>query len=201
LLVEPFLSQRRLLVQRIPYTVFLTAVTSIPFAYHQYSAYQIFCKNSPTPAPWCTKFAPLIYSYVQSKYWNVGFLRYWTLSQLPNFLLAVPVLLLLACSSIHNIKWTITECLFPAQKRGSSSPFLSLSLTPHAIHAFILTTTLLFASHTQIILRVAASMPFTYWSAAWLLFERPVLGRWWVGWSIIWGSVSLVLWATFLPPA
>jgi GPI mannosyltransferase 2 len=190
----------KVLVWRIPYTILLVVITLIPFIYHQYSAYRVFCYNSSIPSPWCTKFPPFIYTYVQSKYWNVGFLQYWTLSQLPNFVLAAPVLLLLLSSSIHHIRQTVTRYL-SGQKQSQYSPFSSPSLIPHAIHAFILTTTLLFASHTQIILRLAGSMPFTYWSAAWLLFERPAWGKWWVGWSVIWGSVSLVLWAVFLPPA
>jgi phosphatidylinositol glycan class V len=167
--------------------------------YHQYSAYQAFCKCSATPAIWCTKFPPIIYTYVQSKYWNVGFLRYWTVSQIPNFLLAAPVLLLLSSFSVYHILQVAIG--FFNTKPSTPSPFLSASLTPHAIHALIFVMTLLFASHTQIILRLAASMPFTYWAAAWLLVEHPGWGKLWVGWSIIWGCVSLVLWAAFLPPA
>ncbi|GFR47147.1 hypothetical protein Agub_g8838 [Astrephomene gubernaculifera] len=46
------------------------------------------------PRSWCSSRLPYIYGFVQAQYWNVGFLRYWTLQQLPNFLLAAPVLLL-----------------------------------------------------------------------------------------------------------
>ncbi|EFJ47490.1 hypothetical protein VOLCADRAFT_91860 [Volvox carteri f. nagariensis] len=49
------------------------------------------------PRPWCSAQVPYVYGFVQSEYWNVGFLRYWTWQQppqLPNFLLAAPVVLL-----------------------------------------------------------------------------------------------------------
>jgi phosphatidylinositol glycan class V len=177
-----------------------SGITFLPFVYHQYTAYQTFCINSSAPAPWCARNPPTIYTYVQSTYWNVGFLRYWTISQLPNFLLAAPILLLLMYFTIRQI-YKAGRLIMSSTKPPPTLPFLSPSITPHAIHALFLTTTLLFGSHTQIALRLAGSMPFTYWAAAWLLIERPVWGKWWVGWSVVWGFVSIVLWSTFLPPA
>jgi len=168
--------------------------------YHQYSGYLVFCQETDTPAPWCSNSLPSIYTYVQSKYWGVGFLQYWTPQQLPNFLLAAPVLVLLSYYSTQSIRPFANHLFYKGQPRDNS-PFESQSLAPHGIHAFVFTSILLFASHTQIILRFAASIPFTYWSAARLLVEHPRLGKWWVGWSVVWGAVSLVLWSTFLPPA
>lgn len=152
---------------------------------------------------WCNRRLPLIYAHVQSHYWNVGFMRYWTMQQLPNFLIAAPVLLLLFFSSTTHILRVFPHQVSPRSTSESTivSPMLTLSLLPHAIHAFIFTCMLLFASHTQIILRLASSMPFTYWSAARLFFEHPKWAKAWVAWSIIWGAVSIVLWSTFLPPA
>ncbi|PNG99104.1 GPI mannosyltransferase 2, partial [Tetrabaena socialis] len=48
------------------------------------------------PRPWCSSRVPYVYGFVQAQYWGVGLFRYWTLQQLPNFLLAAPVLLLSA---------------------------------------------------------------------------------------------------------
>ncbi len=33
------------------------------------------------PRPWCSSRLPYVYGFVQSEYWNVGFMRYWTLQQ------------------------------------------------------------------------------------------------------------------------
>lgn len=197
------------------YTIYLVSLVFLPFVAHQYSAYRDFCSTSVAPAPWCNRIPPSIYSYVQAKYWNSGFMRYWTPQQLPNFLISAPVLVLLLGYSAHYIRRALIphlQALSASRTHiskskssrsiiASLSPFLSPSVAPHAIHAFIFTLMLLFTAHTQIVLRLAASMPFTYWAAAWLLVEHPLWGKRWVTWSVVWGAVSVVLWATFMPPA
>ncbi|CAI5466177.1 unnamed protein product [Closterium sp. Yama58-4] len=65
----------------------------------QFFAFTQFCRPASTATPhdvppWCFDSVPYIYGYVQRKYWDVGFLRYFQLKQLPNFLLAAPTLLL-----------------------------------------------------------------------------------------------------------
>lgn len=197
-------------IKNILYSVLLTAVVFLPFVWFQYSAYLTFC-TAATPAPWCSNVPPLIYGYVQGKYWNVGFLRYWTLQQLPNFIIAAPPLALLLVSSTqylqHALLPQLRTSLPPTSKSATKAetplppPFLSPAIAPHAIHALAITLMLLFSAHTQIVLRLAASMPFTYWAAAWLLVEHRRWGKYWVCWSVVWGATSIIMWVTFLPPA
>lgn len=66
----------------------------LPFMLFQYYGYLVYCTHSPNlntnQSLWCTKILPLPYSYIQNHYWNVGFLRYFELKQVPNFFLAAP---------------------------------------------------------------------------------------------------------------
>lgn len=181
----------------------LTIIVLSPFVGHQYLAYLSFCSRSETePVPqWCSQTLPFIYSYVQSKYWDVGFLRYWTFNQLPNFILAAPTLSLLFAYCFHHLRKMLPELGFTNNSSFLSRSLRSSSIDPHAIHATILCFILLVASHSQIVLRQAGSMPLTYWAAAWLVSEHHTLGRLWVTWSVLWCLISIVLWSTFLPPA
>ena len=181
----------------------LTTIVLSPFLGLQYLAYLSFCSRSITePVPqWCFQTLPFIYSYVQSKYWNVGFLRYWTINQLPNFILAAPTLSLIFAYCFHHLRKMLQELGFNSNSSSQSRSLKSLTIDPHAIHATILCFILLVASHTQIVLRQAGSIPLTYWAAAWLVSEHQALGRLWVTWSLLWSLISIVLWSTFLPPA
>ncbi|KAK7064211.1 GPI mannosyltransferase 2 [Favolaschia claudopus] len=196
LLVQPLLNRIPIYPTRVLKCIILSAVPFTPFIAHNLAAYLAFCSTNNSPEPeWCTRRLPLIYSHVQSRYWDVGFMRYWTLQQLPNFIIAAPPLAAILAFSLHYLyRWSKSPT---SPRRAFNSP----SVAPHAIHAIVMSGMLLFASHTQIVLRLAASMPVTYWSAAWLLLEYPKWGRAWVTWSVVWGALSILLWGSFLPPA
>jgi phosphatidylinositol glycan class V len=86
--------------------------------------------------------------------------------------------------------------------------FLDLSLLPF-IHLHTATTLLLLiSSHVQIILRLCIVNPVIWWYATDLVLSTGLEGekrrRWgmrWIWYSVIWGTISIVCWALFLPPA
>ncbi|GFO19104.1 GPI mannosyltransferase 2 [Plakobranchus ocellatus] len=71
-------------------------------AYGRERGYHIQGDN---PSSWCYDSIPLSYSYIQRQHWGVGFLQYYTWIQLPNFLLAFPIvcLSLRACYHFFNL--------------------------------------------------------------------------------------------------
>ena len=97
-------SPRRIFINLLNCSFFF-APPFLPYFYHEYDAYRSFCSQSTIgPRAWCFDRLPSIYSYVQSAYWDVGLFRYWSLQQLPNISLAMPVLLLVFDASIAHIR-------------------------------------------------------------------------------------------------
>ncbi|PIA49691.1 hypothetical protein AQUCO_01300449v1 [Aquilegia coerulea] len=78
----------------------------IPFIVFQVYGYYNICHGRllDEMSPWCKGRLPVLYDYLQSHYWGVGFLRYFQFKQLPNFLLASPILSLALLSIIHYAK-------------------------------------------------------------------------------------------------
>eukprot|EP00262_Sarcandra_glabra_P015600 TRINITY_DN4852_c1_g1_i1.p1 TRINITY_DN4852_c1_g1~~TRINITY_DN4852_c1_g1_i1.p1 ORF type:complete len:269 (+),score=35.15 TRINITY_DN4852_c1_g1_i1:53-808(+) len=77
-----------------------------PFIAFQAYGYFNICRGSLSDdlRPWCKTRVPLLYDFLQSHYWGVGFLKYFQVKQLPNFLLASPVLSLAVYSVIRYAK-------------------------------------------------------------------------------------------------
>ncbi|CAM6035844.1 unnamed protein product [Sphagnum compactum] len=75
-----------------------------PFVAFQFYGYYQHCDPSVGSVeelrPWCPARLPYLYGFVQKHYWNVGFLRYFEIKQIPNFMLASPMLALAICSLI-----------------------------------------------------------------------------------------------------
>lgn len=72
-----------------------------PAVLHDRAGYHVHCNGELQPE-WCHIDMRSLYTYVQSTHWNVGFLRYYELKQIPNFLLATPILF---CSAWGVSRW------------------------------------------------------------------------------------------------
>ncbi|ODV91074.1 glycosyltransferase family 76 protein [Tortispora caseinolytica NRRL Y-17796] len=149
----------------------------------QMTAYNRFCPGRP----WCKRPIPLIYGFVQDKYWNVGFLRYWTLAQIPNFLFATPTIILFHMSARYY--------------RGD------IALHPYIFVQMMMLISAIFMWHVQIITRVASCLPIAYWYIAEMISHgarNPSIAkgsRYAVYYFILWTLSQAVLFAAFMPPA
>ncbi|XP_028837988.1 palmitoyltransferase ZDHHC18-A [Denticeps clupeoides] len=180
-------------------------VTFLPFVIFQYYGYQTFCnpsgtvdqvspplyklavmkkyrlpdENASVPV-WCLKPIPLLYSYIQDVYWDVGFLRYFQLKQLPNFLLASPVVILGGIAACTFFTADPGLCLWLGlwQKKREKQPvgFYSPKLFVYVVHAAALLVFGTFCMHVQVLTRfLASSSPVLFWISAHLLLSHEPL--------------------------
>ncbi|NWR02972.1 PIGV mannosyltransferase, partial [Paradoxornis webbianus] len=183
----------------------------LPFALFQYYAYVRFCgpgtglaQAVPEPLlqlardkgyrvagvggdkpPWCSQRFPVVYSYIQDAYWNVGFLRYFELRQIPNFLLALPVTLLGSWAAWTYVSTDPRHCLTlglerrKSEERGKARDgFCGPAAFVYVVHATALLVFGFFCMHVQVLTRfLGCSSPVLYWFAAHLLQEHEPLLR------------------------
>ncbi|XP_059111116.1 GPI mannosyltransferase 2 isoform X2 [Peromyscus eremicus] len=151
-------------------SVCLSVLTvSLPFALFQYYAYSQFCSpgsahSIPEPLvqlavdkgyrvtgeeepPWCSWDLPLVYSYIQDVYWNVGFLRYYELRSKDSKTL---------------------EKTHPG--------FLCPKVFVYLVHAAVLLLSGSLCMHVQVLTRfLGSSTPIVYWFPAYLLQNQEPL--------------------------
>ena len=145
-----------------------------------------------------------------------GFLEYWTLSNLPLFALAAPMLLILIRSSFWALAFAARQVTSPDTDLREaallkSCPDVEDQLLPRlAIPQLVLAFLALTNYHVQIITRLSSGYPVWYWWLASLVIrgrEVSFLRIQWrpavviVRWMVIYGIVQGALFASFLPPA
>ncbi|KAL2020396.1 hypothetical protein VTK56DRAFT_8439 [Thermocarpiscus australiensis] len=176
--------------------VFVAAGTIGP----QAVAYLRFCSGTPgaQPRPWCRGYLPSIYTFVQQHYWNIGFLRYWTISNLPLFLLATPMLTVLAMSGVELLMpdERLPYADKPAQSARSSSLVRSAAAAQLLLAVLAVTT-----YHVQIVTRISSGYPVWYWWLARSLIRGDKWATRIIMFMVIYASIQGALFASFLPPA
>lgn len=152
------------LIKQFSVLLFTGIIHSCPIFLVLINGYQLYCKDMGSP--YCYSLFPSIYNYVQAEYWNVGFFKYWELKQIPNFLLAFPMIWISVCAIYTYIKTDILKLLtFGAicKEFNKKPQFLHPIVSPFIIYWAINTLILVFIANTQIITRALCSLPVLYW--------------------------------------
>ena len=76
----------------------------MPFAIELPPRRSLKLPSSLPVSDWCHGRMPMPYGYIQDKYWNVGFLRYFELRQIPNFIIAAPVIYVVLSHSLRFVR-------------------------------------------------------------------------------------------------
>lgn len=188
-------------VRRLVATGFGGLSVAAGFLLPQYIAYSEYCRSSPSRL-WCDKTLPSIYTFVQEHYWNQGLFRYWTLSNVPLFLLAAPVLFILIISGMWALGKGYSETAHHESKEdvGAASNRLqvlrNLALSQLALAVFTFA-----AAHVQMITRMSSAYPVWVWYLAISHKGGSSLGKRFVGLMVIYAVIQAGLFASFLPPA
>ncbi|CAN8098103.1 unnamed protein product [Discula destructiva] len=197
---------RRLIVLGLA-GIFVAAGTLIP----QYFAYRTYCMASVSDAgagspirPWCLNLVPSIYNFVQREYWGSGgFLHYWTLSNVPLFLLAAPMLFIMGKGG--KDVFLQTAKIPQTQPTGSRVDGARLQLVVRSmVFVQVLLVVLAFTNyHVQIITRLSSGYPAWYWWVAACLRSPKTrgFGSALVVFMVMYALIQAVLFASFLPPA
>ncbi|GAA5860133.1 hypothetical protein JCM8547_009195 [Rhodosporidiobolus lusitaniae] len=211
-MLQPLRDHTRLSISKILSFIalfaILTSISISPFLAFERYIYRLYCSSSSVAIleqgmgrrPWCDSALGLSYGWIQREYWDIGLFKYWRPLQLPNFLLAAPVLALAFSashtfySSNHSAVLSSTfPFLFPSPSSQSPSasfspasssipsrlrPFSSppspahaSTLTPFVHLSTALSLLLLTTAHVQIALRVCVTDPVVWWWAAELLWR------------------------------
>ncbi|CAH1787386.1 unnamed protein product [Owenia fusiformis] len=183
LCIAPFL-----LVQYFAYTQFCTGnkADGIPQNILEYGTARGYTIMGVGPPPlWCKWTIPLSYSHVQNSHWDVGFLRYFEVKQVPNFLLASPMIVICMLTALRyiskNLKYSITLGLgrksYIHKKSDASVPdlkdtgFDSEKCLPYVLHMLAMVIFGFFFMHIQVVTRfIASSCPVIYWYVAMVPF-------------------------------
>ena len=147
---------------------------------------------------------------------GVGFLQYWTASNIPLFFLATPMLAIMLASGIWA--WDPVDAVQNPEKddrKSQKNPqkdrwFTGALVRYLAVPQLMLAILALTTYHVQIVTRLSSGYPIWYWWLASLIMrdKKVVLfDREWnmaegvIRWMVIYGLIQAGLFASFLPPA
>ncbi|KAI5789086.1 GPI mannosyltransferase 2 [Geopyxis carbonaria] len=187
-------------------------IVAAGLVFPQIIAWRQFCTSMAShPGEWCEHGLPSVYFWVQDRYWNVGFLRYWKVSNVPLFLLAFPTLVVLLQSGIWGIRMSGKSYTTPSSTINS---FVNCAAALRmALPQILLATMAIFTYHVQIVTRLSSGYVLIYWWIGSIFLQErlddetnthtpgTIKSVWIVRWMVMYSLIQGVLFAGFLPPA
>jgi phosphatidylinositol glycan class V len=197
----------------------------VGFLLPQYIAYVEYCAPSDIPfREWCNRTLPSIYTFVQDHYWygspsalnlvivnlirHVGLFRYWTLSNVPLFLLATPMLVIMVVSGMWALRSNTSHDPKPTKTKNSSTSQGTSADSVNILHNLAVSQLLLAlltftTAHVQIITRISSACPVWVWFLAMPSGKgsSSSLVKNAVTVMALYGIIQGALFSSFLPPA
>jgi len=128
---------------------------------------------------------------------NTGFLRYWTVSNIPLFILATPMLAVLIKAGVDQLR----SRHVPGADKPAESARLTSLLQSAAVAQVLLAVLAAATYHVQIITRISSGYPLWYWWLAGCLVRGENTGSRVVVFMVMYASIQGALFTSFLPPA
>ncbi|DAZ94269.1 TPA: hypothetical protein N0F65_011901 [Lagenidium giganteum] len=204
------------------FTALLGIIAVIPQVWYFVQAMPDYCPNKldfvrnktasqiTIDRPWCEHVFPnfsAMYMFIQAEYWGVGPFKYYTINQLPNFLLASPIILL----SAHSLWSYFSPRLRRHKAMGSSAAaeansfVRSSAAAPYCLHWLFLLANALVVVHIQVTTRFLAACPPLYWAPAALIGTKlssathSTYTRTVVAYFVVFNVLGVSLFSTFYP--
>lgn len=146
----------------------------------------------------------LPYSYVQGKYWEQGFLRFYAdKKNIPNIIVGAPFVILSLCVSGNYFYREKDKLIWQLRKKtlkGYLTPIRAISFFLHMLHLFQ-TFLSVFFIHMNMHFRFISFNPILYWGVSRMAFSDRFLSKALLfGW-IAFGVGYAVLYGAYFPPA
>ena len=141
---------------------------------------------------------PNVYAFVQDHYWNVGFLRYYTPEQIPNFILASPVLGTSLYALYHYVKTLRIKAM--AAEGVTKGGVYGTRARPHVVVWGSMALIALLVMHVQVATRFLSVCPALYWA---VVSEGKSRGadvqRWTCVYAVTFSLLGALMFPTFYP--
>nr|XP_002735639.1 PREDICTED: GPI mannosyltransferase 2-like [Saccoglossus kowalevskii] len=125
---------------------------------------------------WCNNSPPIVYSHIQEKYWNNGLFKYYEWKQIPNFMLATPMVVFCSWAvwDYCRVRWNYIKYLGLKPKKYKEDDddkihigYYGDGVFVYLCHMIVLVVFGVLFMNVQVITRfISSSCPLFYWFAA-----------------------------------